>query len=145
MTFTPEVVKIFLSYRQVKKEQPESGGILLGRIYGDGRIVIDQITTPSNEDRSGRHFFDRNVERAQRIVKEAWKQSCGEVRYLGEWHTHPEANPIPSLTDRKLIIGMMEDSILDHKFLFMVIIGLRDNYVGVSCRGEKHITQLLPF
>lgn len=138
LIFTPEVVEGLISFRQLGSHQHEAGGILLGRIYQSNKIVIECISTPSEEDRSGRFFFDRNVSKAQRIVNEAWKESNGELRYLGEWHTHPEFFPSPSITDRKLIDGMLNDTIqLNNNFLFLVIVGIKDFYVGSQYRGKK--------
>ncbi|GBK65872.1 hypothetical protein PbDSM24746_58760 [Paenibacillus macerans] len=142
LMFTQEVMGIMHSYRQISKGLPESGGILLGRIYTDNRIIIDQISVPGKGDKSGRFFFERDVKRAQEIASGAWEKSDGEVRYLGEWHTHPEAIPKPSPTDRKLIIGMIQDSILDQEFLFLVIVGIQENYVGVSYKGKRYVNQL---
>ncbi|SEB74176.1 Mov34/MPN/PAD-1 family protein [Paenibacillus sp. GP183] len=141
LIFTPEVIKTFESYRQIELRQHEAGGILLGRVYEYEKIIIEQISTPTSEDKSGRYFFDRSVQKAQRIVTEAWQESKGEIRYLGECHTHPEATPTPSSVDRKLIKGMLNDTKMDIDFLFLVIIGMRDLYVASQRKGKK-LTQL---
>lgn len=141
LIFTPDVIKTFDSYRQIKPYQHESGGILMGRIYEHEKIIIEQLSTPSSEDKSGRYFFERNVKKAQRIVNQAWEESGGEIRYLGEWHTHPEATPSPSSVDRELLIGMLKDTKMEIDFLFLVIVGIHDLYVASQHKGKK-LTQL---
>lgn len=141
VVFSKKVTATLNSYKQLRNEQHESGGILLGKIYKDV-IVVDEISVPSDEDKSGRFHFERNVEKAQQIIKNAWNQSNGERIYLGEWHTHPENMPTPSSDDKKLIKNMLKDSIMEIDFLLMVIIGLKSNYVAMLQRGQKNLQQL---
>lgn len=141
IVFTDHVVKILNSYRQIDKEQSESGGILIGKVYKD-LIIVDEISEPSEEDKSGRYYFFRNVQRAQRIIETAWKESNGERIYLGEWHTHPEDIPTPSRDDKKLLSNMLNDSQMEIKFLFMVIIGIKNTFVAVQEFGQKSARSL---
>jgi len=141
VVFTKEVVKTFESYKQIKKNQHESGGILLGRVYKD-LILVDTVSEPSREDKSGRYYFFRNVKKAQKIIEDAWNNSQGERIYLGEWHTHPESKPIPSIDDRKLLNNMLKDTRMEIEFLLMTIIGQNDNYMGVQQKGKKVIESL---
>lgn len=141
VVFTSEVVSLFERYKQIEKKQHESGGILLGKIYNN-LIIIDQISEPSNEDKSGKYYFERSVKKAQKIVEKAWKESNGERIYLGEWHTHPEDIPMPSRDDKKLIENMLKHSRMEIDFLFMVIIGRVSPYVATHSKGKKHIDVL---
>lgn len=135
LIFTSEIISIFNSYRQLSSKQNESGGILLGRVYTEN-IVIEKVSIPSIEDRSGRNYFERNVKKAQRIVNQQWKESGGEIVYLGEWHTHPEINPIPSRTDLNLLKCMLRDTMMEIDFLFLVIVGIQNYYVGYQMKGQ---------
>ncbi|WP_176527971.1 Mov34/MPN/PAD-1 family protein [Bacillus sp. AFS077874] len=141
VVFTKQVTEMLNSYKQLRSEQHESGGILLGKVYKDV-IVVDKISAPSKEDKSGRFHFERNVEKAQEIIKNEWKDSNGERIYLGEWHTHPENMPSPSSDDKKLIKNMLKDSIMEIDFLLMLIIGMKSNYIAVLQKGEKTLHQL---
>lgn len=136
VVFTEEVIHLFEKYKQIGKKQHESGGILLGKIYNN-LIIIDQISEPSKEDKSGRFHFFRNVKKAQKITEQAWIESNGERIYLGEWHTHPEDIPTPSSDDKKLVDNMLKHSRLEIDFLFMVIIGRISPYVAVLEKGMK--------
>lgn len=141
VVFTSEVVSLFEKYKQIEKKQHESGGILLGKVYND-LIIIDQISEPSNEDKSGRYYFYRDVKKAQKITEKVWKESNGERIYLGEWHTHPEDIPTPSRDDKKLIENMLKYSRMEIDFLFMVIIGRVSPYIAALSKGMKHMNVL---
>jgi integrative and conjugative element protein (TIGR02256 family) len=141
VVFTNHVVKVLQSYKQIEKSQHESGGILLGKVYKD-LIIVDEVSLPSKEDKSGRFFFERNVKKAQSIIENAWKESNGERIYLGEWHTHPEDTPTPSNDDKKLLSNMLKDSDIEIDFLFMVIIGIKNSFVAVQRKGQKNIEPL---
>ncbi|WP_045517056.1 Mov34/MPN/PAD-1 family protein [Neobacillus niacini] len=86
--------------------------------------------------------WKENVKKAQRIIEDAWNNPLGERIYLGEWHTHPESTPTPSIDDRKLLINMLQDTRMEIEFLLMIIIGQNDNYVGVQQKGKKVIESL---
>lgn len=141
VVFTSEVISLFEKYKQIERKQHESGGILLGKIYND-LIIIDNISEPSKEDKSGRYYFYRDVKKAQNITEKAWKESNGERIYLGEWHTHPEDIPTPSWDDKKLIKDMLKHSRMEIDFLLMVIIGRVSPYVAILNKGMKHMVAL---
>jgi len=141
VVFTSEVISLFEKYKQIEKKQHESGGILLGKIYND-LIIIDNISEPSKEDKSGRYYFYRDVKKAQKITEKAWQDSNGERIYVGEWHTHPEDIPTPSVDDNKLIKDMLKYSRMEIDFLFMVIIGRVSPYVAILNKGMKHMVVL---
>lgn len=48
VVFTYGVVKSLESYKQMKKSQHESGGVLLGKVYKD-LIIVDRISEPSKK------------------------------------------------------------------------------------------------
>ncbi|CAM4527381.1 Mov34/MPN/PAD-1 family protein [Paenibacillus xylanexedens] len=129
------VEEIFNIYRQNDKWKSESGGILLGRVYRN-KIIIEMASEPNGSDKSGRYYFYRNVRRAQKIVEQSWKDSGGEIVYLGEWHTHPEEVPTPSCTDKRLIINMLRDTNMEIDFLFLIIVGISNYYVAVQKKGD---------
>ena len=93
------VIKEINRYKQFSN-QNESGGILLGKkLKGKKELHIVDISKPNKHDSSSRFYFVRNAKAAQKIIKKKWKKSNGYVNYIGEWHTHREAKPIPSKVD----------------------------------------------
>lgn len=95
----PDVLAVFWKYRQRFFWQPESGGILLGRRRGKHLEVI-AATVPSSQDRCSTYHFVREVDGHAEVAQQAWIKGECQVDYLGEWHTHPQAIPIPSGLDR---------------------------------------------
>jgi integrative and conjugative element protein (TIGR02256 family) len=78
---------------------------------------------------------------AQEIVNRAWRESDGELNYLGEWHTHSVPHPTPSGQDRDMIGNMFRDSVLGVHCLFTVVV-LREIWVGRMDR--RALKQLQP-
>lgn len=95
--FSPEVLAVFERYIQ-HGDAPEAGGILLGHVRGV-HLEILEATAPTPKDRRFRYFFERLAFGHQIIANLRWNASNGLVRYVGEWHTHPEDHPTPSGTD----------------------------------------------
>ena len=110
-------------FRQVEPHLTEAGGILLGRHLLDGSaIIVDAVTTPLPGDRRSRTTFFRGQKRHQAVIDETWLSSNGTCTYLGEWHTHPEPIPTPSIVDwtdwqRRLAADQYSEPI------FFVIVG----------------------
>ena len=96
--FQASVLETFGVYRQNSMAATEAGGILLGHVRGEHLEVI-QATPPQAGDVRRRMQYERNDPAHQTIADLMWRQSDGETRYLGEWHTHPEDRPSPSSVD----------------------------------------------
>jgi integrative and conjugative element protein (TIGR02256 family) len=60
---------------------------------------------------------------------------------VGEWHTHPEHRPRPSMIDegewRKLIRSSKRE-------LLFIILGISGIWVGISARGRPEVEPLIP-
>src|SRR5215216_4309373 len=66
----------------------ENGGILLGWRAGKDQVVID-LRGPGPRALHGRHCFlpDHPWQIAE--IHRAFRDSNGDVDYLGDWHSHP--------------------------------------------------------
>jgi integrative and conjugative element protein (TIGR02256 family) len=127
LQLAPAVVRLMQRHRQLAPQDPEAGGILLGRLIRDGDgIVIDGGTTPSLSDRATRTTFFRGQEHTQRVVDWAWTASKGTLVYLGEWHTHPENRPTPSMQDRRNWANIFWEAEFEHAFLVFFIVGRQE-------------------
>jgi integrative and conjugative element protein (TIGR02256 family) len=131
VVFSKDVLGIFQSHIQTSGRK-ESGGILLGCVYPGSHTLIDIATRPGAFDKAGLRYFDRSRKRAQRIVEREWDTSGGTRVYLGEWHTHSELHPSPSMRDRQMIHNMFQQTTMEIDFLFLAIIGIRSNWVGIQ-------------
>ena len=96
------VIEIFQKYKQVKKKDNESGGILIGQIKDDN-IYILKASTPNKFDKASRLFFECDKDSAQIIINYEFYNSEKKSIYFGEWHTHPENFPKPSFVDKEMI------------------------------------------
>lgn len=86
---------------QLHPDLPEAGGVLLGRyIAGTTDVVVDMVTEPMTGDCRSRTRFFRHRRGHQRALEAAWAGSGRTCAWLGEWHTHPEPDPSPSIVDR---------------------------------------------
>lgn len=103
-----DVLSTFSKHAQHEDGAPEAGGVLLGYVRGHHLEVV-HATEPTSSDTRMRFFFQRMEIWHAQIAHSRWADSAGLVRYLGEWHTHPEVVPNPSGLDldewRKLAAG----------------------------------------
>ncbi|PGB81752.1 hypothetical protein COM05_18850 [Bacillus toyonensis] len=130
-------------YRQLKMQDTEAGGVLLGRfLHESNNIVIDQITVPMENDIRTRYFFQKCREDHQDIIDKVWIESGGTCNYLGEWHTHPEPHPTPSSHDRNEWKKVLKYTVCDSNKLFFVIIGTKSIGVWVGYRTNLKIIKL---
>lgn len=118
--------KSMVKYIQDVASKDEAGGVLLGRyILNSKHVVVDTITVPSNHDQRLRHFFFRSAKKHQIIIDNFWLSSDGTCNYLGEWHTHPESDPVPSSRDISEWQRKLQADKYDSDCLFYVIVGTR--------------------
>lgn len=115
----------------------ESGGILLGKRTTDGKkYIITEITEQNQFDRSGPLFFIRDRIAAQHKINDLWIESKGLVNYIGEWHTHPCRNPMPSIIDLVLMQKIFREKSNVWDEAIMIIVGQqRSMYVGVFSKS----------
>ncbi|MBS3652200.1 ThiF family adenylyltransferase [Pseudaminobacter sp. 19-2017] len=79
----------------------ETGGPLVGVIDYEAKhlAAIHALATPPDSAGTRAHFI-RGTRGLQRLIEEAQSRSGGQVRYIGEWHSHPPgASASPSSTD----------------------------------------------
>ncbi len=135
LEISSDVVETFDNHRQ-NQDQPESGGILLGRIFNGSRVIIEIATTPTGHDQATRYGFVSSRIASQAVVNSIWQRTNGAGLYLGEWHTHPELMPRPSYRDRQMIRNMFNQSKIQTDFLLLIIVGIERIWVGMET-GES--------
>lgn len=79
----------------------ETGGILIG-LYDPQReaLRITDMSFAYPSDNCGRLHFSRKSTGHQEFADDLWVKSGYKKAYLGEWHTHNQASPVPSVIDR---------------------------------------------
>lgn len=133
------VVEVLLAHRQCKND-PESGGIVLGQVYSNRDEILD-ITRPSQYDKRKRFSFVRSRIPAQRSINRAWADSDGKLIYLGEWHTHPEVSPCPSTGDHAMIARQLKMTIMEISHLYLLVVGQK-NSLWVGRRDTAGLREL---
>ncbi|WP_024617202.1 Mov34/MPN/PAD-1 family protein [Pseudomonas kilonensis] len=124
--FSQNVVEVLESHLQ-SDSGTEAGGILLGHVRGQHLEVLE-ASEPTNQDRRLRYFFERMIHGHKSLADRRWQESNGLVRYIGEWHTHPQEIPSPSSIDLNEWQVLAQDRI-DRRPLLAVIVGRQNLHV----------------
>lgn len=140
LSLAESVLGVFKKHAQVSKGSRESGGILLGRLRG-AHLEIVEATEPSRLDGRFQFLFFRQATWHRRVAESRWRSSGGTVRYLGEWHTHPEDSPRPSSIDQnewRRLATTREDG----SALLAIIVGREELHVElVGSSGQRIILE----
>ncbi len=106
--------------RQRSRLSREIGGQLFARFH-DRLIKIESVTITKGKSRRTRFGFwpDRSAEQAD--IKNLFEQG---LHYIGDWHTHPEAIPTPSETDKSKMLEIFRLSTHELDSMLIVIVGL---------------------
>lgn len=136
------VLEEIKKYRQLNLNDMESGGMLIGSITKDEKmLVINEMTFPLKEDIQNRYKFVRSTKHNQ-LLREKWLKSEKTLMYLGEWHTHPQDNPEYSSQDYKNWKMLMRDSITFIDYLIFIIAGRKTYKIWIGSRRSNKITQI---
>ncbi|RKH24590.1 hypothetical protein D7V77_20315 [Corallococcus sp. CA041A] len=89
-------------------EQHETGGILVGH-YSEALDCarVRRVSSPPPDSKRGLAWFERGTKGLQALLDRSW--SSRRDHYLGEWHFHPFAAPIPSATDLRQLMSIARD------------------------------------
>lgn len=119
-------------------DSKEIGGLLLGYRRGN-HLHITKSTFPGKKDVSQRYKFIRQDISHQLIAFSRWVRSGKKMGWIGEWHTHPETFPSPSLTDLS-----SWKSLVDHNNqpMAFIIIGTKDKWVGMMLPDTHEVIKL---
>lgn len=101
----------------------ECGGIILGSLTNDYRIIVRSIPKATNDKKASKCSCVRDKRVAQTIINDVFKKTDGVVTYIGEWHTHPVDVPTYSSQDRQTIKEQFLSNVITTEFLLMLIIG----------------------
>lgn len=106
----------------------EVGGVLLG-CYRAGTLHITDATVPQKTDRWSPTRFWRSPAGHQSYAETAWRRSNGVTTYIGEWHSHAERFPRPSIIDRK---SWSEALAEQRKAMAFLIVGTKSVHLSVG-------------
>lgn len=111
----------------------ETGGCLFG-CYDktSNRIYVFYEHPAPIDSKCAQTFFERGCQGLSQVVKSIDERTFHQVRYLGEWHSHPYGSCNPSQTDKKQFEQM--SSLLKQEDLPFVqmICGKDDIYINAT-------------
>ncbi|WP_211346962.1 Mov34/MPN/PAD-1 family protein [Saccharothrix australiensis] len=99
----------------------ETGGILLGRVEDDGTAHVRQAGTPGPAAIRTPNYFLRDLAHAQHLAEAAFRTD-GSI-WIGEWHTHPRADAVPSPRDLLTYSTLLADPALAFDVVLAIVIG----------------------
>jgi integrative and conjugative element protein (TIGR02256 family) len=124
--------------KQLKRElrragSREIGGLLLGECIGPEVFRIVEITV---QRAGGSHScFLRQPKNHQAKLDEFFVRTGNDYsrfNYLGEWHSHPSFEALPSTTDIHTMQSIVNDPVVGANFLVLLITKLSGADVEVS-------------
>lgn len=102
LKISEEVLQVLEKYIQKGSESLEAGGVLIGKEnYSNEDLVITHVTEPFQKDKRAFNSFLRKDKAHVKHFDNLYKCFDRTLRYIGEWHTHPEAYPNYSSVDKK--------------------------------------------
>ena len=136
--FSTGTLETFSLHVQSSDADCEAGGLLLGSVHGE-HMLIEQATVPTAWDKRFRYLFERMSFGHEDIAMSRWTASQGTVRYLGEWHTHPEDHAHPSDLDRTEWRRLSAKR-LDKRPMLAVVVGRKALHVAlISSSGRSSV------
>ena len=89
----------------------ETGGVLLGIADMSQKTIHIAHALPEPEDSQGTEFgFERGIVNLQELVGRAVAATMHQLRYVGEWHSHPDwATALPSSTDLNQLVWLGQE------------------------------------
>ncbi|NQU25652.1 MAG: ThiF family adenylyltransferase [Candidatus Nealsonbacteria bacterium] len=102
----------------------ESGGILLGFVDDERKAVVVRATGPGPKAKKSAARFERDVDFVQAELEQAARDFGRRGLYIGEWHSHLNAEPEPSGRDIMSMCGIAEASNYATRCPIMLIAGI---------------------
>lgn len=142
LSFDAGVLAVFAKHIQRRVLDCEAGGVLVGTVHEAG-LLVKEASEPTGRDVRRQYFFERMPFQHRALARSRWRSSAGTMRYLGEWHTHPQDHPTPSALDRAEWMQLARKR-ADGRPMLAVIVGRRSMHVElVSAKGGGCVLQPL--
>ncbi|MEZ0000748.1 ThiF family adenylyltransferase [Sinorhizobium fredii] len=119
----------------------ETGGVLLGITDTSRRSIHVVLALPAPQDSTGSvTAFERGVSGLATTVAAAAERSLHQVRYVGEWHSHPRCSSTrPSATDIRQLCWLTDELESEGVPALMAIAG-DDGQLSVLLAGRGILT-----
>lgn len=109
----------------------ETGGCLFGCYDKDAKniYIFYQHHAPS-DSKCSYNYFERGCNGMLNVLEQISKKTYHQVRYLGEWHSHPNANCSPSSLDKEQLAKMSEQMSDEDLPFVQLIMGTNGIYLN---------------
>ena len=120
LELSPTVLTHFSAHRQTRHAL-EAGGHLFAEMGEKQQTRVIEVTGPRPTDRRSPFGYrpDRKMEKAE--IADRYKRG---LHFVGDWHTHRQINPTPSVTDKHTMLDLVNLSSYDLAGFILVIVGL---------------------
>jgi len=108
----------------LKSGSKEVGGILMAEHTGINEFTIRDITV---QKRGAFASFFRKIEDALGRLNDFFDKAnhnYSKFNYLGEWHSHPSFEPVPSPKDDQSMLQIVQDTSVGANFVVLLIVKL---------------------
>lgn len=121
----PATILKRLQYELRRAGKREIGGLLMGEhLQGEIFRVVD--ISVQQEGGSAVHFV-RDPKHHQEALEHFFEQTGADYtryNYVGEWHSHPLCEALPSGTDLDMMQALLSDPTIRANFLVLVVVRL---------------------
>lgn len=116
----------------------ETGGAIFGIVDRTHKRVCIAATLPAPSDSELRpNCFVRGSNRLSEDAQSLSDRSLGQLRYVGEWHSHPDRAPAkPSSTDNKMFDELTRFFASSGEPVLMAILSKNELFLRMSLNGE---------
>lgn len=121
----------------------ETGGVLFGLVDIPAKRIhlVDASAAPPDSDEQPGSFV-RGVERVEELMDSARRRTAGQVRYVGEWHSHPpRSSARPSAVDGQQIDWLAALMGMDSMPALMLIAAERELAVIFADQQAERLPQ----
>lgn len=102
----------------------ETGSILVGHYTADGRsATILDVSPIARDSVSSSCAYVRGTEGVRKYYRKLQRNSGGRFHFVGEWHTHPFASPVPSGCDRATLQQIAQEEAIGCASPLLLILG----------------------
>lgn len=126
LVLPPEVTSVIQTALR-KAGRHEIGGILMAEHIGPDKFKVQEITV---HRRGAIASFIRRIEDAIGRLHQFFEHAghdYARFNYLGEWHSHPSFEPIPSMKDDMSMLQIVQDQAVGANFAVLLVVKLDSN------------------
>lgn len=119
----PDDIASRLNIALAKARRQEIGGLIVGEHVKDETFQIVDISIQTSH--GTRTHFERDPVLHEEFLREFFERTGGDFErynYLGEWHSHPSFDPLPSADDVRTMRSIVSDPKVGVNFAVLLIV-----------------------